>query len=253
MCLIAIAFQLLEDCPVAVASNREEFFDRPSTTPTIEQARVDGKKTRRFVCGLDQRASGTWLGVNDAGLFVAVTNRYHEQIPPNPRSRGLLCTELLLLPTAAEAADRAETEFATGQYAGANFICLDRTAGYIIHGGAEIRRSQLTPGLHLITNHDLDEEIEDRQQYFRDLYAEQEITTAEEFIAATANICAQGPDAANERTIIVRVADRGTVSSTLVTLPNDPSQAIYRHAPGPPDKTPYEDYSPLLRDVLGAE
>lgn len=253
MCLIAVAFQMLEDSPIAVAANREEFFDRPSTEPTIQQARVDGEKVRRFICGLDQRASGTWLGVNDAGLFVAVTNRYHDPVPPNPRSRGLLCTELLLSPDAGQAAARAEAEFATGQYAGANFICLDPTAGYVVHGGEQIRRTQLTPGLHLITNHDLDDEKDDRQRYFRALYAEQEIATAEAFIANTSNICAQGPDAANERTIIVRVADRGTVSSTLVTLPNDSSQAIYRHAPGPPDKTPYEDYSSLLRDVLGAE
>lgn len=250
MCLIAIGFQLVEDCPLVVAANREEYFDRPATRPAIQTAEIDRGLTRQYVCGLDQRASGTWLGVNDAGLLIAVTNRYHEPVPPDPRSRGLLCSELLLLSDAQQAADRAAEEFRSGRYAGANFACLDRNSGVIVHGGEEIRREALTPGLHLITNGDLNDDKDDRQRFFRALYAEDQAQTAAEFIANTSKICAQGPDEANERTIVVRVVDRGTVSSSLVAVPEDPTRAVYQHAPGPPDRTPYEDYSSLLRDIL---
>ncbi len=250
MCLIAIGFQLTEDCPLVVAANREEYFDRPATPPAIHQAMIDGGATRRVVCGLDQRANGTWLGVNDAGVLIAVTNRYDEPTPADPCSRGLLCRELLSMSDARQAADRAVSEFQTGRYAGANFVCLDRRSGVIVHGGEEIRREDLTPGLHLITNRDLNDANDDRQRYFRSLFKDSEARSAAEFIAATANICGQGPDADNERTIVVRIEDRGTVSSSLIAVPDDPRQAIYRHAPGAPDRTPYEDYSSLLQTVL---
>ncbi len=250
MCLIAIGFQLVKDCPLVVAANREEFFDRPATPPVINEATLDDGAKRRFVCGLDQRASGTWLGVNDAGLLIAVTNRHYEPTPPDPRSRGLLCMELLSMSDARQAADRAVSEFQTGRYAGANFVCLDRNFGAVVHGGKEIRYEELRAGLHLITNHDLNDENDDRLRYFRSLYANKDVQTAADFMATTANICGQGPDVDNERTIVVRIADRGTVSSSLIAVPDNPQQAIYRHAPGAPDKTPYEDYSSLLRTVL---
>ena len=50
--------------------------------------------------------------------------------------------------------------------------------------------------------------------------------------------------------MVVRDKDRGTVCSTLVSLGQKPRDAIYQYAPGPPDQTKYEDYSPFLRDIL---
>jgi hypothetical protein len=44
--------------------------------------------------------------------------------------------------------------------------------------------------------------------------------------------------------------DKGTVSSTLVALGKKPRDAIYQFADGPPDQAKFEDYSPLLRDIL---
>jgi hypothetical protein len=40
------------------------------------------------------------------------------------------------------------------------------------------------------------------------------------------------------------------VSSTLVALRTPLADSAYLHAQGPPDRTPYVDYSQLLRDVV---
>ena len=44
--------------------------------------------------------------------------------------------------------------------------------------------------------------------------------------------------------------ERGTVSSTLLSLGEKPRDAIYQFASGAPDQNKFEDYSPLLRDIL---
>ena len=40
MCLLAIQYRLLPEAPILVAANREEDYDRPSTTPSI---RIESK------------------------------------------------------------------------------------------------------------------------------------------------------------------------------------------------------------------
>ncbi len=46
-----------------------------------------------------------------------------------------------------------------------------------------------------------------------------------------------------------RAGDRGTVSSSLVALRGALADSTYLHAQGPPDETPYADYSHLLHDM----
>jgi len=50
--------------------------------------------------------------------------------------------------------------------------------------------------------------------------------------------------------MVVRNKTRGTVSSTLISLGKKPRDAIFQYASGPPDQAKFEDYSPLLRDIL---
>jgi hypothetical protein len=49
---------------------------------------------------------------------------------------------------------------------------------------------------------------------------------------------------------VIREPERGTVSSTLISLGKKPRDAIYQYAPSSPDRSKYEDYSPMLRDIL---
>ena len=37
--------------------------------------------------------------------------------------------------------------------------------------------------------------------------------------------------------------DRGTTSSSIIALRGSLGESVYLHAQGPPDRTPYEDYS----------
>lgn len=249
MCLLAIQFRTFAEAPLLAAANREEFFDRPAQAPRIVDAHHRGGS--QILCGIDARAGGTWLGVNPWGVFVAVTNRPKAHVPAAPRSRGQLCLDLLACRSAEEAAQRAFDELSSGRYAGANYVCIDSASGNVIHGGDCIERIGLGPGLHLLANGDVNEPHDARLALARELFSKKPLGTPAEFLTAAKQVCGHYPPDASSGmpSIVLRAADRGTVSSTLVSLADDPSEAVYQYAPGPPDLASYEDFSPLLRSL----
>ena len=250
MCLLALQFRTFSEAPLLAAANREEFFDRPALSPRLIEPANRGDS--RILCGVDVRAGGTWLGVNQWGMFVAVTNRHKTSLPTAPRSRGQLCLDLLACRTAEDAGRRAFDELSSGRYAGANYICVDSHSGAVIHGGDRIERIPLEPGLHLLANGDLNDPRDARLELARELFSARPAAAAGEFLATAQQVCSHylpgggvgGPS------IVLRAADRGTVSSTLVSLAAVSAESAYHYADGPPDRARYEDYSPLLHALF---
>ncbi len=250
MCLLAIHYRTLAEAPVLAAANREEFFDRPALPPQLVRPKAD--LPQRALCGIDVRAGGTWLGVNTRGLLVAVTNRHKTNVPDAPRSRGKLCLELLACRTAAEAARLALDELAANRYAGANYACIDAQSGIVIHAGDRLEEVALEPGLHLLANRDLNDPQDARLRLARELFLTQPIRSIPEFLMAAKRVCGhyvhEGRLGDPEHpSIVLRAADRGAVSSSLIALPGDIANGAYEYAPGPPDTVGYRDYSALLR------
>ena len=248
MCLLAIHFRSFAEAPLLAAANREEFFNRPAFAPRLIAAAAEV----RVLCGVDARAGGTWLGVNQWGVFVAVTNRPKADVPAAPRSRGQLCLDLLGFRTAKEASRRAFGELSSGRYAGANYVCIDSDSGDVIHGGDRVERLPLEPGLHLLANGDLNDPDDARLALARELFSARPAATAAEFMASAQQVCGHYlPDSGpGKRSIVLRAADRGTVSSTLVSLAAERAESAYHYAAGPPDRAPFEDFSPLLRSLF---
>ena len=92
MCLLAIAFNQHPNAALIVASNRDEFYARP-TLP------MHWWQDAPILAGRDQQANGTWMGLSRNGRFAAVTNyRYVPEggaIETAPLSRGDLVTGFL--------------------------------------------------------------------------------------------------------------------------------------------------------------
>ena len=244
MCLLAIQYRLVPEAPVLIAANREERYDRPSTPPAIQSGKP------RALCGTDQEAGGTWLGVNQHGMFVGVCNRRKWNPPASPPSRGVLCRELLRANSAQEAADRAVEELSTGAYDGVNFVCADADSGWVVHGGEQVNVVELPEGLSIIANGDINDNKDKRVALARRLLTLQTLDSPVKFLAVASKVFARPPSAEGRPSIIVRRPDFGTISSTLISLGQKPRDAIYQYAPGSPDRTRYEDFSPLLRDIL---
>jgi uncharacterized protein with NRDE domain len=247
MGIIAVYYKKLSDAPLLIAMNREENPERASLPPKIQSGRP------RAVCGVDQQSGGTWAGVNQYGLFVAVANCPKKILPADPRSRGLLCRELLGCQNAEEALDMAQRELMTGCYAGGNFVCVDRMSGGVVHGGNDIEVERFKPGLHILSENRVDNLDDYRQEFVRRLLTLQRIDSAISFFAVASRAFSSSPDASGKMGILVRKQNIRTVSSMLVSLTEKTQRSVMQFAPGSPDMCPYEDVSALLRQVLSTD
>lgn len=90
MCLIVVAWRLNEQAPLIAAANRDEYYDRPAAAATWWTDHPD------VYAGRDLRSGGTWLGINRAGRFAALTNiRAPNALKPDAPSRGNLVADFL--------------------------------------------------------------------------------------------------------------------------------------------------------------
>jgi uncharacterized protein with NRDE domain len=234
MCLIALFFRAVEDAPLVVGANREEFYARGGDPPRLLDGPVGA------VAGLDPTAGGTWLGLNAHGVLVAVTNRAKSRAPDRPRSRGLLARDLLGCASAAAAVEAATRALDGGDYAGCNVVCADAESAAVIHAGDWLRVRPLPPGVHVLTNRDVNDPADRRVQSALDWLERRKYGCSQQVVTALEELCPS---------MCLRHTNRGTVSSSIVAVRAPLSSGVYLHAQGPPDVTPYADYSHLLRDL----
>jgi uncharacterized protein with NRDE domain len=241
MCLLAIFFRAVPDAPLVIGANREEFYARGGEPPQVLPGPVPA------LCGIDPIAGGTWFGVNAKGVVAAVTNRPSPEPPPQPRSRGLLTRDLLACNSAKEAVDLAVAELSTKRYAGCNLLCADKERAVVIAAAEWLRVRPLPTGLHVLANRDINDGSDPRVLYAHDWLSQRQYTDVNSCVDALKSLCAQTDG--EHPPICLHGQDRGTVSSTIVAIREPSAQSTYLHAQGPPDRTPYSDYSTLLKSL----
>jgi uncharacterized protein with NRDE domain len=91
MCLAAFAINASSRWPLVLASNRDEFFDRPALPVSSWQTAAG----HTVVSGRDVLAGGTWLGASPGGRVALLTNVREGAAPAPPRSRGELVVRWL--------------------------------------------------------------------------------------------------------------------------------------------------------------
>jgi uncharacterized protein with NRDE domain len=243
MCLLAILHRVCHDAPLVIGANREEFYARGGDPPR----RLDDLDA---VAGVDPTHGGTWLGVNARGVLIAVTNRPKSIVPATPRSRGLLARELLRYNSAVEAASAAARDLDGGPYAGCNFFCADQEAATVIQAGDWLRVRPLPPGIHVLSNRDLNDPTDYRVGFASEWLAGRDLSSAQLAVAALMRLCRQREPAGAP--MCFRHERRGSVSSSILALRPELQESLYLHAQGPPDATHYADVSSLFRDLAGA-
>ena len=244
MCILAIQYKLVNETPILVAANREEAYDRQSTLPSIQSGKP------RILCGLDKQHGGTWLGVNQNGLFVGFCNRHRFHPPMGPKSRGVLVKELLRATSARRAVDMCLEEVSAGNYLGGSFVVADYESAWCVHANDDYEVIQLQPGLSIVSGGDVNDSRDERVKLARRLLTLQTLDSPVKFLAVASKVFARPSSGPGRPGMVAKDSDRGTVSSTLLPPGKKPRDAIYQFANGSPDEAKYEDFSPLLRDIL---
>ncbi|MFB6068955.1 MAG: NRDE family protein [Halobacterium sp.] len=145
MCTLTLAWQVFVDAPLVVAANRDELADRPSEPPT----KIEDEPG--VVAPRDARAGGTWVGYNEDGVFVGVTNRWVVGLAAE-RSRGLLVREALRRPDAESAVRYVERAVDDDAYDGFNLVVADETAAFLLEWDGRLSVTPLDPGVHVVVN-----------------------------------------------------------------------------------------------------
>jgi uncharacterized protein with NRDE domain len=146
MCTIIFIHGVARNMPIIVAANRDENPNRPSLEPADIGHGV--------FAPIDQLFGGSWIGINDNGLLVAVTNRHSgNQDAANRRSRGLLVTETLRNATsAADAICRLVTEV-NPEFNPFHLVMADRRQAAIAWSdGKKFTASWAKTGIQVITD-----------------------------------------------------------------------------------------------------
>ena len=93
MCTLVMSYLQHPDYPLIVASNRDEFYHRPTERASFWRDHPN------LLAGRDLQNGGTWLGITKSGRFSALTNvRDLHAIRTHAPSRGELVLSTLLHP-----------------------------------------------------------------------------------------------------------------------------------------------------------
>jgi uncharacterized protein with NRDE domain len=231
--VVFLAFQVDTQFPVMVGANREESRRRPSTSPVC---RRDGA-IRSLLAGADFGPDGsfpevgTWLGVNEMGLVVAVTNRRDGELAweDQTRSRGVLAVSLLELDDAEKAAWFTRGELESGGFGGCNYLIASGQDAFAVEapGASRISVERLGPGVHVVTNLGPDDPrtpiIKSRLEPGR-------------FVPSARAVC-------RDDRVVVGGGERGTVSSSLILVGDG---IRFLHRAGDPRDGDYVEFEPFV-------
>lgn len=242
MCVVVVLSRPGHEWPLLLGANREEMRDRPSKPPGRhwpDRPEVLG--------GLDELAGGSWLGVNDHGVVAVLLNRTGSLGPdPDKRSRGELVLEALEHADAI-AAVTAFADLRAPSYRPFNLVIVDnRDACWVSGDGRRIRVAALSPGLSMLTAHDIDDPASPRVRRYLNTFrgAVAPDPASGDWSSWTSLLAERAPDdpAAG---MVIGPRDPGvgygTVSSTLIALPaareiDKPRRPIMLYADGAPDR-----------------
>jgi uncharacterized protein with NRDE domain len=239
VCTLILAWQVFPDAPVVVAANRDEAVDRPSEPPGVLESDPG------VVAPRDAEAGGTWVGYNEHGLFVGVTNRWVDAELAGERSRGLLVRDALRQSDAESAARLVERAVTDAEYDGFNLVVADANAAVLLEWDGRLRVTQFDPGVHVVVNVGADgrfaiparrpeageAQTENARRVHEALEPEPGETTAS-WRDRAADVLAD-----HDFGVCVHEDGYGTRSSSLVTVGRE--GATYEFADGPPCETPY--------------
>lgn len=144
MCIVAIAWQVLDETPLCLISNRDEFYHRAAS-------QIHEWENSPIIAGQDLQSGGTWMGITAAGRWALVTNyRDANDKKEYPTSRGHIIQQYLeseLTPIRFA----QELEKKQCDYAGFNlFIGTSDQAVYMSNRGESPQ--VLAKGLYVVSN-----------------------------------------------------------------------------------------------------
>jgi hypothetical protein len=242
VCTLIVASRVWPEVPLLVAANRDEMSGRPSSPPVVSEHGGMGVLAPR-----DERAGGTWIGLNGAGVFVGVTNRQGASLDPGRRSRGLLVQDALACSSVSAAAEGA-ARWSPETHNGFHLVIGGAEEAELVWGdGLKVRRIALRPGVHVVTERSFGAAPSGREERLSQLAKELEIGPPPNDERLKEILSEHAEDAFDGICVHLPVIGYGTRSSTMLRLGE---RVRFLHTEGAPCSSELQDLSETARALL---
>jgi uncharacterized protein with NRDE domain len=243
MCTLAVLAGASPTTPLVVAANRDELLARPAVPPFLWPG------SPRVLSPRDEVAGGTWLGLNEHGVFAGITNRAGNPPDPSRRSRGALVAESLRAPSAA-ALHAALAGLDPHAYNPFHLLYADRVSAHLTWTeGRSLHREDLAPGLHVVTDRSLGAADDGRGAFVRRRWEELRGDLSPAALGALLGSQAEDPFAAP--CVHADAFGYGTRSSLVLMLGQRWEDTRWLWAEGKPCVTPHVEQAALVRALAG--
>jgi uncharacterized protein with NRDE domain len=244
MCTLIVLDRVVPGLPLLVASNRDEYLSRPAAPPTRISPGEAGAPA--FVAPQDLEAGGSWMGLNERGLFVGLTNRPIEERRADRRSRGMLVLDALRRARAEDVAVEMRRE-PGDRYNPFNLLAADGRSTWVSaarDGGIETRA--LEPGLHVLCNRDVNDPAVPKVARIQRELERLDLAApfGRLFEALAALLASHDPDEQPLESVCVHTGGYGTRSSSIWAI-GERSWRLW-FSDGAPCANKYLDYTRLL-------
>ena len=223
-CTSILLYDVFKNWPVVIANNRDEYHKRRGLPPGL--IKYPGSDLKIWA-PIDEEKGGTWIGVNEEGVLVNLTNKLGHKRGDDQRSRGLLVLDALSQANLQDVGSLIQRELSSGKYNYCNILYADENGAYVIYyterglSGAE----RLSSGLHVMTTGAIDDKKEPRIANAFSLLEGIENETLEEAIERLKSVATNA-----EKGILQRKEDYGTTLTTIFVVGQSPSEYRCLHA-----------------------
>lgn len=263
MCTVIVALAVWPESALVFAANRDEMLARPAEAARLRDAGELGE--RPVLAPRDLVGGGTWLGLGDRELVVAITNRRSlaTQAAARPlRSRGELVAMALGAGERADARARI-ARLDPRDYNSFHLLLADRSGAEVLWSdGRQLVHVALDPGIHWLTERSFGAGPSQRHERLdetrRRLLDEPEPSTERwrSILADHRPYAPLGqlpPDnvvGLDSMCVHAQPIGYGTRSSTVIRLGRSVDDVEFHHAPRRPCEAGFHDLSAEARRLL---
>ncbi len=241
MCTLVALHKCHPEVPLAIAANRDEWLDRETGDFRFWEI-----GERRVLAPEDLQAGGTWLGVNDLGVFAAITNRPGMR-DDRRRSRGLLVLDVLANTSAAEAGAQL-AELPEAAYNGFNLFVADGREAVVAVYDERVSVKFCEAGAQVVGNADPNDRSHPKVRRILERAEVIAQGAPHSWLDDLAELCRGHEGEPPYGATCVHAGEYGTKSSTLLRFSIRGPELLH-HGWGAPCKTDYSDLGIQLTDL----
>ena len=229
MCTIVFASRVFDDFHTVICGNRDEEYSRGFHPP--ETREVSGT---RMLAPRDEKKGGTWIGFNEEGVAAALSNLPEVTDSSDcrePRSRGLLCRDILGCSTVREA--REVVEGIDDLYRGFNLVVAGKKGCFVAvyDGELEVRKARWG----VVTNSEFTEPDQKTRRVSK-MTPNPEKHEAREWIKKVKEILRS-----HDPEVCVHGENKGTTSSSMIAVSSNADESVYFFADGRACESSYRE------------